>query len=246
MTTLDSNIPILPKLIACKLHQAIDPDVSAILNDKHQTPEIDVFNAQPTKEEQTSSDSSDKKTPTLWTFTFIALIIVIVMLLIVIVWYMLKQSDTEVSKNSYDNNVIPQHIINPHMVHPRYQYEHPLHPVNRPQTENLTTDTPPTHTAPSKDDLLNVLNKISLDPIKEEDDGVSEKILKPSKKQESNTKIVEIKTTEPTETIDTNDQTTSDNELAQKFYKKIEHGIDNEEEDDEEDEEDEDNSAKTD
>lgn len=214
-----------------------DPDVDFILNDGDN---LDIMNLKhkPTNEEKEKKEKEQK-----YSWLIIGLAVLVIILLIAIVWYVLKDNIIKEEPKK-----IPDGILQPG-VHPSYNFKHPMHPINRPQMENLPINanfmnrSNNVNQQPSKEDLLSTLNKLkpipeesSIEEIKED----TSKKLKPSKKQDKkqdkkntdervNTKIIENQEQE-NDGVDDDDE--ADNELAKKFYDKLQQNIDNDEADD--------------
>lgn len=221
----------------------IDPDVDLIMNPKKKIPEIEIDilggEHQTTQEEKDVQMSKSAPSTEPWSWLIIILAFIVVVLIVIIVWYVLKENE-ECDKTP---TKIHSNIIQPNMVPPNYQqmqrqqmqqnnpmyntmYNHPMHPQNRPQTENLPIQTKSMSKQPTKNELMSTLNKMTLEPIKEgeesDDDKKedSKKILKSSEQQSAKTE------TDPV----SEDQ--EDTDLANKFYQNLQQNIDNEEADD--------------
>ena len=222
-------------------HPTFDPDVESILNPKKSKSDMDILGMphEPTSEEQ-HTDSSKSTVESQWSWLIIILAVIVIVLIIFIAWYVLKEND-DVNKppniprdilhtNPQMNPTMYQNMSN--QVHPSQNFSHPLHPNNRPQTENLPIQTKSMSSAPkppTKQELMAALNKMTLDPVKEDEiSPISVKTLKPSKKQEKKINMVQGQ----------NDDDQQDNILAGKFYQNLQQNINNDEKDDLDNEED--------
>jgi cytoskeletal protein RodZ len=235
----ETHINVLPQLnsVGRKFKQhPFDPDVENIL--KSQEKDIDIFGtSQPTKEEQINGgdcDSSSDQYP--WLIIILAFIVVI--LIIVIVWYVLRENECYQLPQK-----IPQPIIQPGMyqnghpmqirdthMHPMQNTEHPLHPHNRPQSEQLQTHA---H-QPTKTELLSTLNQMKLDIINEDPEDPEKKL------KQHEPKIVQINPDQE-KNQEKNHHSKEDNDeqdekLASKFYTNLQKNIDDEDDEDDEDE----------
>lgn len=245
MEKKEPHISVFPKLkpsIRNTNPTQFDPDVEAILNPKMQKIDnIDILKMphEPTEEEQNNSESKQKDSQ--WPWLIIILAFIIVVLVIFIVWYVLKTNDESTPPPNIPRSVIhpniPQHnqFYNNQMpVHPVHNYMHPLQPNNRPQTENLPIQTKSiSKKQPTKKELMQTLNKMTLKPIiEDENKSDDKKILKPSKSQ--NFLAGKSQTTEQ-ENDGVDDEDIQDSELASKFYQNLQQNIDNDDVDDKSD-----------
>jgi type IV secretory pathway VirB10-like protein len=241
----EAHINVLPQLNSGGRKfksQPVDPDVENIL--KSQEKDIDIFGtSQPTKEEQIKEGDCNSSYDQ-WPWLIMILAFIVVILIIVIVWYVLRENECETLPPKIPQNIIQpgQPIqMNPNQfhqmrgmpIHPMQNTEHPMHPHNRPQSEQLQTQAhQPQQQQPSKQptktELLSTLNQMKLDPIKEE----------PEKKlKQREPKIVQINTDQEQkqeqEHVGDDDDDEQDEKLASKFYTNLQKNIDDEEEDDE-------------
>lgn len=255
MEKKEPHINVFPKINSGGLGRkgntpTFDPDVETILNPKKQKNNIDILGMQhePTEEEQNTAGGKST-TESQWPWLIIILAIIVIGLIIIIAWYVLKEN------NECDNKTpnIPRAIIQPNMqmnpqlnpqlnsamyhnmynqMHPSQNFTHPMHPMNRPQTENLPIQTKSMSSSsktPTKQELMATLNQMTLEPIKEYETNTKPvKTLKPSKKQEK-----KINTDQEQNGEDDNDP--QDDELASKFYKNLQQNINNDDKDNEED-----------
>jgi hypothetical protein len=202
----------------------VDPDVELVLNIDDNL-DIMGLNHKPTKEESTDEN---KNKPYSW--LLIGLAILVIILIIAIVWYVLKDNKKDCLK-------IPDKILQP-AIHPVHNFQHPLHPVNRPQMENLQANAKfmPSHSNtnpsnvknPSKDELLKTLSKLNTIPEEPKIDEVLDQTLnkKEPKKTRTNEKIIK---TQEQETNGEDEEDEQDVELAKKFYNTLQQNIENDE-----------------
>jgi hypothetical protein len=236
-----SHIEVIPNILlndkkGSTNSKPIDPDVEMILNDTNDNLDIMTLKHKPTKEETNESkagDNSDDPKPYSW--LIIGLSILVIILIIAIVWYVLKDNKKALE--------IPRAILQPS--HPMNNFNHPMHPMNRPQTESLPHNPhfmPRTQTQsnnpkksnvknPSKEELLKTLNKLNTIPEEPKIEEVLEKALnkKEKPKERINEKIIKEQEQENDGDDDVDEQ---DDELAKKFYDKLQQNIDNDDADD--------------
>lgn len=233
---MSTHINIVPKLssnnkhLSKHLEKKTDPDVNNILSKD----EIDIMGMkhEPTDEEKTSITNQSKS----YSWLIIGLVIVVVILIIGIAWYVLK--DNKKCKNIPN---ISSEAIRPN-IHPAYQYGHPMHPINRPQTENLpiSTNSMPKRELsqnkfsqpkpqPTKQELMSTLNRLnSIEEVNEESDEESscDKIveIKEKKKLKLSKSKNKLKDKPPKE-----EENAEDDVLANNFYNKLQENLEDDE-----------------
>ena len=255
---MDDNVTVLPKLsnrfkqqpknvyFSDEIHT--DPDVKSILKSTSQN-DLDVLNIPhtPTKEEAYSIKDNkeitvNKDGKSSWTWVIIALSVIVVILVVVVAWYVLRENKEE------PLNPIPHHIIKPNSYHLNHNYnnltDHPMHPNNRPQSEQLPIQIksmhPKNNKQPTKVELEETLKK--LESIKEEtmepDNVKSVKLVKPSIpvqkliKPRINQNIVNSNNsnnsnnTNNTQEENSSENSELDDNLCKKFYSKLQQNID--------------------
>ena len=238
------HINVFPKLqTPSRKNGTYDPDVAKILNTKKgdSVDNEDLLSRkhEPTEEERKST-KSDPITESRWpSRLIIGLSIIVVILVIIIVWYVLKNNTecephSDIPKGIIQPNRLPpsaaypnQHYYNkfqmPHQYTQNQAYQ--MDPNNTPQTENLPIQTKTMGIQPSKDELLNTLNKMTLETIKEE--PPPDKKLKPRvavSEKPISTDQIQISTVTENSGVDDEDQ--QDSELEGKFYKNLQKDAD--------------------
>jgi hypothetical protein len=261
MENIEPHINVFPKIksnIRNVNLASLDPDVESVLNSKMSKKNLDILKMkhEPTEEEQINDTSKQVESPYSW--LIITLAIVIIVLIIGIAWYVLKANEDCVQPPNIPNNIIQPNMIQPNMMqpnmmqpnniiqypqmrqHPAQNFSHPLHPNNRPQTENLPIQTKSMNTQqnkqPTKKELIATLNKLELDPIIEEvvvsTNNANEKTINPNKKNNS---LSESQLTTERENDGADEADAQDSELATTFYNNLQQNIDNDNADDEND-----------
>lgn len=240
MSKREPHIEILPDLSRLNKKVNIDPDVDAIINEKN-TNNIDILKMshEPTQEEQDDQLLNKTSCKSRWSLLIIILAIIILIIIIIIIWFVLKTNNEDNS----NLNQIPKNIIQPSKVYPNQQHgysqphanlhhmnqynQHPMHPNNMQQTENIQIQTKSMQ--PSKKDLLNTLHKMKLEPIVETDE-TEERDPELTPKTDGQTNKPVIKT--ETESVGEDIEDTQDNKIAKTFYRDLQKNIDNDEADD--------------
>jgi len=238
---MSTHINVVPKLSSNNKHltkhleKPADPDVNNGLSK-------DEMNVMEMKHEPTDEEkSSIKKKTKPYSWLIIGLAIVVVLLIIGIAWYVLRDNKDKKSPN------IPLEVVRPN-VHPAYQYNHPMHPINRPQTENLPINTnsmprqstsqsraPQPNPQPTKQELMATLNRLnSIEEVNEEsgvesnDKSTCERIveIKEKKKIKPSKAKNKLKENPPEEGEEYNAE---DDALANKFYNKLQEKLEDDE-----------------
>ena len=162
-----------------------DPDVERVLKQKC---DVVKMKHNPTEEEKSAGGEEVPKPASKWTWVVIGLALIVVVLMIAIAWYVLKENkkddQSEISPYDVQPMSIPDRMVNavrngiPNIPMPGMgRYSNPVHPSNRPQTEQMPIQTssmpiPRHELAASKTDLQKTLARMNT--IKEECVGNAE------------------------------------------------------------------------